>query len=211
MNRPSILPTPHRSKPDDGVGYPVVDTDSAKRIRDLFEQAATADATFREHSEHVADLSIRVGRALGLEDDELDLLGLAAVVHDVGKLSVDPEILAKPSTLDEDEWESMREHPAAGAALLEPCAAPPEVLRIVRSHHERWDGGGYPDGLAGEEIPLGARIIAVVDSYCAMVESRPYRPPRGAAGARAELLAGAGSQFDAECARAAYRLVAATG
>jgi putative nucleotidyltransferase with HDIG domain len=208
MNRPSILTTAHRRKPDDGVGYSALDGDAAGRIRDLFEQAASADATFREHSKHVADLSVRVGQALGLDSEELRVLGLAAVVHDVGKLSVDPEILAKPSALDDEEWDSMRRHPAAGAALLEPCAPPPEVLEIVRSHHERWDGGGYPDGLAGEEIPLGARIIAVVDSYCAMVESRPYRPPRGSASARAELLAGAGTQFDAQCARAAYRLVA---
>jgi HD-GYP domain-containing protein (c-di-GMP phosphodiesterase class II) len=208
MYRPSILTTAHRRKPDEGIGYSALESDAAGRIRDLFEQAATADATFREHSEHVADLSVRVGQALGLDGEELQVLGLAAVVHDVGKLSVDPEILAKPSALDEDEWESMRGHPAAGAALLEPCAAPPEVLEIVRSHHERWDGAGYPDGLAGENIPLGARIIAVVDSYCAMVESRPYRPPRGPTSARAELLAGAGTQFDAHCARAAYRLVA---
>jgi putative nucleotidyltransferase with HDIG domain len=211
MYRPSILNAAHRPKPDETVGYTALDEEAAERIRDLFERAAAADLTFREHSEHVADLSVRVGRALGLADPELEVLGLAAVVHDVGKLSVDPEILAKPSALDEEEWESMREHPAAGAALLEPCSAPAEVLEIVRSHHERWDGGGYPDGLAGEEIPHGARIIAVVDSYCAMVESRPYRPPRRPGAARAELLAGAGAQFDAQCARAAYRLVAAAG
>jgi putative nucleotidyltransferase with HDIG domain len=211
MNRPSILTTPHRRKRDDRVGCTSVGVDASQRIHDLFEQAAAADATFRKHSEHVADLSVRVGRELGLAEEELELLGLAAAVHDVGKLAVDPDILAKPSGLDEEEWESMRRHAAAGAELLEPCPAPPEVLEIVRSHHERWDGGGYPDGLAGEEIPLGARIIAVVDSYCAMVESRPYRPPRGPAGARAELLAGAGKQFDAECAHVACRLVASSG
>jgi HD-GYP domain-containing protein (c-di-GMP phosphodiesterase class II) len=211
MNRPSILMSAHRPKPDESVGCTALDEDAAQRILDLFERAASTDATFREHSEHVADLSVRVGQALGLDDHELEVLGLAAAVHDVGKLAVDPDILAKPSALDDEEWESMRRHPAAGAELLEPCAAPAEVVEIVRSHHERWDGGGYPDGLAGEQIPLGARIIAVVDSYCAMVESRPYRPPRRPAGARAELLAGAGTQFDAQCARAAYRLVAAIG
>jgi putative nucleotidyltransferase with HDIG domain len=210
MNRPSILTISPRPKTDDRIGYTPLDGGATDRVRALFEQAASVDATFREHSEHVADLSVRVGRELGMSGRELELLGLAAAVHDVGKLSVAPEILAKPSALDDEEWESMRGHPAAGAELLEPCDAPPEVLEIVRSHHERWDGAGYPDGLAGDEIPLGARIIAVVDSYCAMVESRPYRPPRGPAGARAELLAGAGTQFDAQCARAAYRLVAGT-
>ena len=209
MNRPGILNSSHRPKPDESIGYTTVDEEATRKIHRLFELAASADATFREHSEHVADLSVRVGQALGLADEELEVLGLAAVVHDVGKLSVAPDVLAKPSALDDDEWKSMRAHPEAGAALLETCPAPAEVLEIVRSHHERWDGGGYPDGLAGEEIPLGARIIAVVDSYCAMVESRPYRPPRRPANARAELLAGAGTQFDAKCARAAYRLVAA--
>jgi putative nucleotidyltransferase with HDIG domain len=208
MNRPRILSSTHRPKPDESVGYTTMDEEATRRIHHLFELAACADATLREHSEHVADLSVRVGRALGLPDEDLEVLGLAAVVHDVGKLAVAREILAKPSALDEEEWKSMRRHPEAGAALLAPCPAPTEVLEIVRSHHERWDGSGYPDGLAGEEIPLGARIIAVVDSYCAMVESRPYRPPRRPANARAELLAGAGTQFDGRCARAAYRLVA---
>jgi two-component system, cell cycle response regulator len=211
MNPTSIISGARRHRAYENVGHAPLKPGAVNRIRALFDQAASSDATFREHSEHVADLSVRVGRELGLSRRDLELVGLAAAVHDVGKLSVSPEILAKPSALDEKEWESMRGHPAAGAALLEPCEAPPEVLEIVRSHHERWDGGGYPDGLAGNEIPLGARIIAVVDSYCAMVESRPYRPPRGPAGARAELLAGAGTQFDAECARVAYRLVAGTG
>jgi HD-GYP domain-containing protein (c-di-GMP phosphodiesterase class II) len=124
---------------------------------------------------------------------------------------VPPEIITKPGALDADEWTAMRNHPAAGADLLEPCDAPNEVIEIVRSHHERWDGAGYPDGLKGHEIPLGARIIAVADAYCAMLEARPYRAPLRVSAARGELLAQAGRQFDAACAQAAYRVTAASG
>ena len=182
---------------------------TAPAIQALLDRAGAADRAFRAHSLNVAAISLRVGEALGLGDRELGLLRLAAAVHDVGKLAIPAEIIAKPGPLDEAEWEAMRLHPAAGADMLEPCATPPEVLAIVRSHHERWDGTGYPEGLAGEQIPLGARIIAVVDAYWAMVETRPYRPPRRPAHAREELLAHAGSQFDPACAQAAYRVTAA--
>jgi len=177
----------------------------------LFERACETDDAFLEHSQSVADISVRVGRELRLSEQELELLELAAIVHDLGKLCVPPEIITKPGALDADEWTAMRNHPAAGADLLEPCDAPSEVIEIVRSHHERWDGAGYPDGLKGHEIPLGARIIAVADAYCAMLEARPYRAPLRVSAARGELLAQAGRQFDAACAQAAYRVTAASG
>ena len=178
-------------------------------IEALLDHSGAADRAFKDHSLNVAAISVRVGRALGLHERALELLRLAAVVHDIGKLTVPAEIIAKPGPLDEAEWKLMRLHPAAGAELLERCTPPPEILEIVRSHHERWDGAGYPDGLAGEQIPLGARILAVVDAYCAMVEERPYRKPRTPAAAREELLAHAGSQFDSACAEAACRVTAA--
>ena len=180
-------------------------------INALVEQASETDEAFLEHSRNVAEVSVRVGCELRLSERELELLELAAVVHDLGKLCVPPEIISKPGALDADEWTVMRNHPAAGADLLEPCATPAEVLAIVRSHHERWDGAGYPDGLKGTEIPLGARIIAVADAYCAMLETRPYRAPLRVSAARAELLSQAGRQFDAACAQAAYRVTTASG
>jgi two-component system cell cycle response regulator len=208
---PIAVPRLPFRKRQPAAGLAFLDDAVARRVGDLFERASSMDTTFRLHSRNVAVLSSRIGTELGIDGRELELLTLAASVHDVGKLSVPARILAKAGPLDDEEWEAMRRHPAVGADLLAACAAPSDVLRIVRSHHERWDGGGYPDGLAGETIPHAARIVAVVDAYCAMVEQRPYRPPRRPAQARAELLAGAGNQFDAECARVAHDVVAATG
>ena len=175
----------------------------------LLARASAIDATFGIHAAKVAALSVRVARELGLGRDEVELLGLAAAVHDVGKLEVEPAIITKPSALNDEEWGSMRRHPSVGADLLQACEVPSSVAAIVRSHHERWDGAGYPDGLSGNAIPLGARIVAVADAYIAMLEERPYRPPLDPREARAELLAQAGRQFDPVCAEATCRVVAA--
>jgi diguanylate cyclase len=182
-----------------------------QRIDALIAEASSVDAGFEEHALVVSALSLRVGHELQLAAGELELLEFAAAVHDVGKLCVAPSTIRKPGPLDDEEWKEMRRHPDAGADLLASCAAPAEVLDVVRSHHEHWDGNGYPRGLKGDEIPLAARIISAADAYCAMIEVRPYRPPRRPAAARAELLAQAGSQFDADCARATYRVTAAAG
>ena len=173
----------------------------------LVARAEAVDPSFALHSWSVAELSAGIGRALGLSADELASLALAAALHDVGKAAVPAGVLAKEGPLDEREWALVREHPTAGERLLRRYVDSPAVLAVVRSHHERWDGRGYPDGLAGEAIPLGARIVAVADAFAAMVEARCYRKARTRAAARAELLAQAGRQFDPRCARAA---VAAT-
>jgi len=178
-------------------------------VEALFSQATSGNVLFRSHALRVATLSVRIGAAFGLEPPELETLELAAKLHDVGKLAVPRSILAKPGPLDEEEWAAMRQHPAEGARLLAPYVSSVELLAIVRSHHERWDGAGYPEGLRGEEIPLGARIVAVVDAFCAMIEPRPYRPTLDAAAARSELLAQSGRQFDPACAKHAHRLTAA--
>ena len=111
--------------------------------------------------------------------EELDEVVRAAELHDVGKVGVPDAILDKPAALDEGEWEFMRQHTILGERILNAAPALRPVARIVRSTHERWDGGGYPDGLAGEQIPLSARIVAVCDAYEAMVSDRPYRPALG--------------------------------
>src|SRR4029077_16166914 len=107
----------------------------------------------------------------------------------------------KPGPLDEDDWAHMRRHPGIGAVIVEPLQLGRHVAPIVRGHHERWDGGGYPDGLRGEQIPLGARIVAVVGAYDAITEGRPYPQARSTDDAREEINRGAGKQFDPELAR----------
>jgi putative nucleotidyltransferase with HDIG domain len=205
---PSPLSTRRRRAEEEGDWAPPACSPS---VAALLARASAVDATFGVHAANVAALSVRVAQELGLERDELELLGVAAAVHDVGKLEVSAAIIAKPGALTAEEWASMRRHPSVGAELVRACEVPPEVASIVRSHHERWDGAGYPDGLSGSDIPLGARIVAVADAYCAMLEERPYRPQLHPREARAELRTQAGSQFDPVCAEATCRVLAAAG
>jgi putative nucleotidyltransferase with HDIG domain len=156
----------------------------------------------REHVIAVKSLALSIARELRLGWSERAALGRGALLHDVGKLTIPDEILSKPGPLDAEEWAVMREHSAAGAQMLAPIVRDTRILAIVRSHHERWDGRGYPDGLAGESIPLGARIVAVADSFQAMLEARPYRPAVAAAEAIEVIDAEAGRQFDPACVSA---------
>jgi diguanylate cyclase (GGDEF)-like protein len=157
--------------------------------------------TMREDVGVVAALARAVATQLGVDSDELDTMLRAAELHDIGKLAIPDEILRKPGPLDAHEWEFMKQHAAIGERIL--CAAPPlvPVARVVRSVHERWDGTGYPDELAGEAIPLGARIVSACDAFNAMISERCYRPKRTREEAIAELRACAGSQFDSEVVR----------
>jgi HD-GYP domain-containing protein (c-di-GMP phosphodiesterase class II) len=170
----------------------------------LVANAEFADPSLRLHSHNVARLSLEIGKALYLPQRKLAMLVFAAAVHDIGKVAVPSSVLAKPGPLEPWERLAVQRHPAEGQRLLEPHVSSPELLAIVRSHHERWDGDGYPDGLAAEQIPLGARIVAVADAFTAMVEPRPYREPCSGNLARTELLDQAGRQFDPICARAGF-------
>jgi len=149
--------------------------------------------------DHVCDvgvLAMAVGKQFELNSEQLDELRRGAELHDVGKLAVPDEILNKPGPLSEDEWRLMRQHTIIGERILNAAPALRPVARLIRSSHERWDGGGYPDQLAGEDIPLGSRIIAACDAYDAMLSERPYDAARPPAEALAELRRNAGSQFD---------------
>jgi two-component system, cell cycle response regulator len=164
------------------------------------------DGALREHVDDVADLAERVSRELGLDDDVIAHVRRAAALHDVGKVAIPDEILHAPRKLTEDEWVYMRQHTIIGARII---GAAPELLpvaEIVRSSHERYDGGGYPDKLAGEEIPLGSRIVAVCDSWDAMTTTRAYRGAMPVSEALAELERCAGTQFDPRVV-AAFRAV----
>jgi HD-GYP domain-containing protein (c-di-GMP phosphodiesterase class II) len=149
-----------------------------------------------QHSGTVVALCEQVARRVGVTGDELEHLRIAAHLHDLGKIGVPDQILHKPGPLNDTEWAIMREHPVWGARALETIPGFRAAARAVRHHHERWDGGGYPDGLAGEDIPIGARVIAVCDAYEAMTSTRPYRPALAEAVARVRVVAGTGSQFD---------------
>jgi HD-GYP domain-containing protein (c-di-GMP phosphodiesterase class II) len=154
------------------------------------------------HGEDVAELAERVALQMGLSGGQARDVRLAAMLHDVGKIAVPSEILLKPGPLTDEEWVVMRRHAAVGGDLVARIDAFAHLAPAVRSSHERWDGGGYPDGLAAEAIPLSARIISACDTYDAIVTDRPYRPGRTAAEARAELERVAGSQLDPVVVRA---------
>jgi two-component system cell cycle response regulator len=151
--------------------------------------------------EGVARLAAPFGRALSLEGEELDVLVRAAELHDIGKIAIPDEILRKRDELSEEEWTLMRRHPLIGQRVLEAAPALGKVAELVRSTHERWDGEGYPDRLAGRDIPLGARAILICDAYNAMTEGRPYRSAFSCEEALEELRRGAGTQFDPELVR----------
>ena len=150
----------------------------------------------RDHVGDVAELALRVGMRLGLNSDELDDVRRAAELHDVGKSAVPDAILAKPGPLDEREWQFVRQHTLVGERILRAAPSLHTVAKLVRSSHERFDGTGYPDGLAGPSIPLGARIVSACDAWDAMITTRPYRKAMTVADALAELQRCSGTQFD---------------
>ena len=155
------------------------------------------------HAERVRAYSAALGRELGLADDELDRLNWTALLHDIGKLGVPPEILNKAGRPTEVEWQSLRGHPLVGEELVEPLREwLGEWTGAVGGHHERWDGTGYPRGLAGEEIPTAGRIVAIADAYDVITSIRSYKAPASAEAARAELVRSAGTQFDPRFVRA---------
>jgi len=162
----------------------------------LLRALAERNPELGEHISGVAALAEAVARGLQLTEEQVDHVRHAAALHDVGKVAIPDAILDKPAALDAAEWEFIRRHTIIGERIVAAAPALRPVAALVRSSHERWDGAGYPDALAGDEIPLGARIVAVCDAFDAMVADRPYRAGMDAADALAELQRCAGSQFD---------------
>jgi diguanylate cyclase (GGDEF)-like protein len=165
------------------------------------------DAYTSSHARHITDLALKVGRALGLQSDELKRLELGALFHDIGKIGIPSEILLKPGPLDPDERRVMERHPELGERIIAPIERLHDVRAIVRHCHERWDGTGYPDRLGGSEIPLESRIVFVCDAFHAMTTDRPYRERVSVDEACRRLAAGAGSQFDPLVVHAFLRLL----
>jgi diguanylate cyclase (GGDEF)-like protein len=171
-------------------------TSAGRQSKDVLLRAlAERDPGLGTHAETVA-LAVATAEALGLTADEVEQVRHASELHDVGKVAIPDAILGKPGPLTEEEWAFVRRHPIIGERIILAAPALARVAALVRSSHERWDGAGYPDALAGDAIPLGARIVAVADAYAAMTAGRPYRAARSPEQALAELRACAGSQFD---------------
>jgi diguanylate cyclase (GGDEF)-like protein len=162
----------------------------------LLRALAERNPELGEHISGVAELAEAVARGLRLDEEQVDHVRHAAALHDVGKVAIPDAILDKPAELDDAEWEFIRRHTIIGERIVAAAPALRPVAALVRSSHERWDGAGYPDALAGDEIPLGARIVSVCDAFDAMVADRPYRAGMDAADALAELERCAGTQFD---------------
>ena len=165
-------------------------------VRSLAVALSARDGYTGEHSDTVRELSVAVGRALGLDGKSLAEVEAGALLHDVGKIGIPDAILHKPGPLDAADWALMREHPIIGERILLPLPGLSDVARTVRHEHERWDGRGYPDGIAGDEIPLASRIVLACDAFNALVSDRPYRPALPVDLAVAELERCAGTQFD---------------
>jgi diguanylate cyclase (GGDEF)-like protein/putative nucleotidyltransferase with HDIG domain len=180
---------------------------STAAMESLSATVDARDAYTAGHSRRVQQLSLAMGRELGLSRAELDLLGHAALFHDIGKLAVPDAILLKPAVLTDDEWALMQRHSDEGARIIDRLGFLNDAVPAIRHHHERFDGTGYPDGLVGEEIPLGARIIHVADALDSMLTTRIYRAARPALDAMDELKRAAGTQFCPRCVGAVERVL----
>ncbi len=159
------------------------------------------------HTQRVRDLAVVIGREMGLSEQQLEALRMAAMLHDIGKLAVPDYILSKPDQLSPEEMKKVQTHTLVGAALLESVKFPCPVVPIIRSHHEWYDGRGYPDGLSGEAIPLGARILAVADVYDALLSHRPYRPAMTVQEAMAFMRDRSGTQFDPKVVETCFQVL----
>jgi HD-GYP domain-containing protein (c-di-GMP phosphodiesterase class II) len=167
-------------------------------IQSLAKALEAKDAYTSGHSERVAAYAKRIALAMGFPEEKAELLFRVAQLHDIGKLNVPQEILNKKEKLSDEDWAVIRQHPAVGSKVVEPIFPDEETLSVVRSHHERFDGKGYPDGLRGSGIPVFAQIVAVADAYDAMTSHRAYRQALSPQVVREELLKGCGTQFNGE-------------
>ena len=180
---------------------------STQAMESLSATVDARDSYTAGHSRRVQQLSLALGRELGLSQAELDLLGHAALFHDIGKLAIPDSILLKPASLTPEEWAIMQGHAEEGARIIDRLGFLQDAVPAIRHHHERFDGTGYPDRIAGEEIPLGARIIHVADALDSMLTTRIYRAARSVDEALAEVKAKAGTQFCPRCVAALIRIL----
>jgi putative nucleotidyltransferase with HDIG domain len=180
-------------------------------VASLLSAIEARDPATCEHSRAVGMWCGRIAKMIGMPAEQQSIAALAGTLHDVGKIATPSEILLKPGPLDSDEWDSMRAHARIGARILERIPPLRDLAPVVRAHHERLDGAGYPDNLAGESIPILARIVAVSDSFHAMISKRPYRQALPVGMALSELRSGAGTQWDRAVVEAMLDIVQPQG
>lgn len=186
---------------------------SRRELEQAYVDAVSALATAVEardpytggHGVRVAGYAVALGIAIGWSTEEVETARFGGLLHDIGKLGVDDDILRKPGRLEEAEWVQMRRHPTVGAQILSRAPFLTTAVLYAHRHHERWDGGGYPDSLAGTKIPVGGRLMAVADAFDAMTSTRPYRRAMDPEQAAEELVRHAGTQFDPDMAHAFLR------
>ena len=187
-------------------------TEQAEKIRSSFLSSMTSLAYALEakdkytsgHSQRVADIAVAIAKVIGLPQEIIDKVRLAGLLHDIGKIGVKESILNKPGRLTDKEFRHIQEHPKTGERILAPITDDKEILRLVRNHHEHYNGSGYPDGLRDTQIEIGARILALADSYEAMTSERPYRKAMSDEAAYTEIERGGGTQFDPEVVTAFF-------
>jgi putative nucleotidyltransferase with HDIG domain len=163
------------------------------------------DSYTRRHSEDVTNFALWIAEELGFSEETMRIIRIGGLLHDVGKIAVPDDILRKPGRLTQEEFEIMKQHPHLGALIVGAIPGMESILDVVRSHHERWDGKGYPDALEGEKAPLLGRLLAVADAFSAMTTDRPYRKGLDWDAAMKEIRAGMGTQFDPKMAQAFLR------
>ncbi len=176
--------------------YEVFYSNLVSTLKSLIISIEARDSYTKKHSERVTNYSLQIAKVLGLSDEDIDVIKFGGYLHDIGKIGVKDTVLLKPGKLTDEEFEEIKLHSVIGDNILKPIKFFPKERELIRHHHERYDGRGYPDGLGGEEIPLTARILAVADTYDAMTSTRPYRKALDHSVAIEELIRCSGKQFD---------------
>lgn len=164
----------------------------------LISTIETKDFYTRQHSQRVTQISIEIVKAMSCFQEDIDILSFVCSLHDIGKIGINDSILLKPGPLSSEEFETIKTHPIIGTDIVKSLDLPPLEMAVIRNHHERWDGNGYPDKLKGEEIPLLTRIVAVADAFDVMVFNRPYSKAMEYSEALDEIMRCKGTQFDPE-------------
>jgi HD-GYP domain-containing protein (c-di-GMP phosphodiesterase class II) len=177
-------------------------------IKTLARSIDAKSAWTAGHSERVTRFAVQLGKVMGVDEQEQKRLQTGGLLHDIGKIGIPSSILDKPGKLTDEEYEKICEHPGKGGLIVEPLEQLSKVIPLIQQHHERWDGKGYPLGLAGNDIDPGARILAVADVYDAICSDRPYRPGMALKKAVAIIKDGSGTQFDPEVVAAFLRFIA---